>query len=106
MTENEISKIVLDSSITIHRVLGPGLLEKIYHKALCMELIERGLKLEYEKQINVEWKGKDLGLAYVADLVIENKVIIELKSVQDLHAVHHKQLLSYLKILDLKLGFL
>jgi len=106
MHENDISAQIREAAFDIHRGLGPGLLEKIYQRALYIELIDKGLKVEPEVDMRVKWKGKDIGVGYKADLIVEDKVIIELKSVEQLHAVHHKQLLTYLKIKDMKLGML
>lgn len=106
MHENEISALIRDAAFEIHRSLGPGLLEKIYQRALYIELIDKGLKVEGEVEMRVEWKGRDIGVGYKADLIVEDKVIIELKSVEQLTTVHHKQLLTYLKLQDMKLGML
>lgn len=106
MHENEISGLIREAAFEIHKGLGPGLLERIYQRALYIELMRKGLKVKAEVPMNVIWKGKNLGVGYKADLIIENKVIIEVKSVEQLNTVHHKQLLTYLKIKQLKLGLL
>lgn len=106
MTENEIAKIVVDTSLMIHRKLGPGLLESVYEEVLSYELENRGLSVKRQVAVNVEWDGRDLGKGFVADLIVDSKVIIELKSVQKLEPVHFKQLLTYLKLADMKLGLL
>jgi GxxExxY protein len=106
MHENEISALVREAAFDIHRGLGPGLLEKIYQRALYIELIDKGLKVEAEVEMRVKWKGRDIGVGYKADLIIEDKVIIELKSIEQLNTVHHKQLLTYLKLKDMRLGML
>jgi GxxExxY protein len=105
-TENEISSIVLNLSIKIHRDLGPGLLESVYHKILYKELIKAGFNTTFEEIIPVEYDGEIYEFGYRADLIIENKVIVELKSVEDLASVHFKQLLTYLRIKKCKLGLL
>jgi len=106
MTENEISKIIVNSCYQIHTTLGPGLLESVYEEILHSELTELGLIVERQKGIPVIWKGNKMNLGFRADLIIENKVIIELKSVELIAPVHPKQLLTYLKITNLKLGLL
>ena len=106
MTENEISKIIVNSCYQIHIELGPGLLESVYEEILFSELIDQGLTVERQKAIPVIWKKNKMNLGFRADLIVENKVIIELKSVEQLAPVHHKQLLTYLKITGLKLGLL
>lgn len=90
----------------IHRELGPGLLESVYEEVLAYELKNRGLTVERQRGIEVEWDGQNLGKGFVADLVINSKVIIELKSVQKLEPVHFKQLLTYLRLSEMKLGLL
>ncbi len=106
MTENEIASIVVDTCLMIHRELGPGLLESVYEEILAYELENRGLSVERQRAVEVEWGGQNLGKGFVADLVINSKVILELKSVQKLEPVHFKQLLTYLKLTNLKLGLL
>lgn len=107
MHENEISGHIVNAAITVHRTLGPGLLESIYEKALLIELRDhKKLEVKQQVQISAAYRGHDLGLAYRADLIVENKVIIELKSVAQIHPVHAKQLLTYLRLADLKLGLL
>jgi len=106
MTENEISKIIVNSCYQIHVELGPGLLESVYEEILYSELIEQGLKVERQKAIPVFWKNNKMNLGFRADIIVENKVIIELKSVEQIAPVHPKQLLTYLKITGLKLGLL
>lgn len=104
--ENEISKIVLDTAFEVYFKLGPGLLESIYEQILAIELKNKGLKIETQVPIPVYWKGKEIGTGYRADILIERKVLIELKSVEKVLPVHPKQLKTYLKVLDLKLGLL
>jgi GxxExxY protein len=104
--ENEISKIVLDTAFEVYFKLGPGLLESIYEQILAIELKNKGLKIETQVPIPVFWKGKERGTGYRADILIERKVLIELKSVEKVLPVHPKQLKTYLNVLDLKLGLL
>ena len=106
MTENEISKIIVNVAYQIHKKLGPGLLESVYEEILSYELLSIGLKLERQRPIPVIWNKTKLEIGFRADLIVENKVIIELKSVEALAPVHFKQLLTYLKITDIKLGLL
>ena len=106
MTENEISKIIVNACYQIHTTLGPGLLESVYEEILFYELTKIGLNVERQKVLPVTWKGKKMNIGFRADLIIENKVIIELKSVELIAPVHPKQLLTYLKITELKLGLL
>ena len=106
MLENEISKIVVNTAFTIHKELGPGLLESVYEEIMYIELVEQGLFVERQKGLPVYWKKRKLDLGFRTDLIIENKVILELKSIEALAPVHSKQLLTYLKLTGLKLGLL
>ena len=106
MTENELSKIIVNTCYNIHIELGPGLLESVYEEILYHELIDKGLKVERQKAVPVIWKDLKMEIGFRTDLIIENKVIIELKSVEVIAPVHPKQLLTYLKITGLKLGLL
>lgn len=106
MTKNEISRIIVDVAFKIHTGLGPGLLESVYEEIMCYELINTGLQIDRQKTIPVVWKQLKMELGFRADLIVEDKVIIELKSVEQIAPVHYKQLLTYLRITDLKLGLL
>lgn|SRR5690606_7208666 len=106
MTENELSKIIVNTAYQIHYELGPGLLESVYEEIMFYELCEQGLKVERQKEIPVIWDDLKMNVGFRADLIVENKVIIELKSVEAIAPVHPKQLLTYLKLTDLKLGLL
>jgi len=106
MTENEIAKIIINTCYNIHVELGPGLLESVYEEILYHELFELGLTVDRQKAIPVFWKDLKMDIGFRADLIVENKVIIELKSVETIAPVHPKQLLTYLKITNLKLGLL
>ena len=104
--ENDLASIIVDCCYHIHVNLGPGLLESVYEEILFSELTSIGLKVERQKQLPVIWKDKKLDLGFRTDLIVENKVIIEIKSVVEIHPVHPKQLLTYLKLTGLKLGLL
>ena len=106
MTENEISKIIVDISYKIHTKLGPGLLESVYEAILFHELVKIGLSVERQKPIPVIWENVFLDVGFRTDLIVENKVIIEIKSVEQVSRVHPKQLLTYLRITKIKLGLL
>ncbi len=104
--ENEIGAVIVDASIEVHRLLGPGLLESVYESALAHELAMRGLSLQSQVPIDVDYKGIRFKQGFRADLIVEKIVVIELKSVEQVYAAHRKQLQTYLRLTDLKLGFL
>lgn len=106
MTENEISKILLDVFIKVHSELGPGLLESVYEAAICYELTKRNLKYMRQQGIPVYYDNNKMDVDFRADVIVENKVIVEIKSIGLLIPVHHKTLLTYLKLTDLKLGLM
>jgi len=106
MHENQISSKILDCSIKVHKTLGPGLFESVYEEALCFELQNIGLNFERQIGIPVIYEGVKMELGFRADIIVEDKVIIELKSVETIAPVHKKQLLTYLKITGKKLGLL
>lgn len=106
MTENQISKIIVNTCYEIHVELGPGLLESVYEEILYHELIDHGLIIKRQSAIPLIWKGIKMDIGFRADLVVEDQVIVELKSVEAIAPVHPKQLLTYLKITGLKLGLL
>lgn len=106
MHENDIAKIIVNTAYDIHVKLGPGLLESVYEEILFYELRKRKLKVERQKAIPVIWEERKMEIGFRADLIIESKVIVELKSVDRIAPVHPKQLLTYLKITNLKLGLL
>ena len=106
MTENELSKIFVDVSYKIHTNLGPGLLESVYETILFYELSKINLKVEKQKPIPLIWEDIKLDIGFRSDIIVENKVIIEIKSIEKIADVHPKQLLTYLKITNLKLGLL
>ena len=106
MSLNEISYQIRGGVFDVYNELGPGLMENVYEKALIIELLNRGLQVENQVPIEVLYKGFDLGLQYRVDLLINKQIIIELKSVEILLPVHHKQLITYLKLAQKPLGFL
>lgn len=106
MTENEISAIVVDTCYKIHVKLGPGLLESVYEAILHHELTKRGLSVERQKPLPVLWDGIKLDIGFRSDLIINNKVILEIKSIEQITDIHAKQVLTYLKITKMKLGLL
>jgi GxxExxY protein len=107
MTENEIVTIVLDTAFKIHRELGPGLFESVYETIMEYELVNTyGLSVQRQKTIGAAWRGINLELGFRVDLIVENKVIIELKSIETLAPVHPKQVLTYLRLTGIKLGLL
>ena len=105
--ENEISYKVIGAAIEVHRLLGgPGLLESIYESALCHELTLNGLKIERQKYVPVIYKGVMIREPYILDILVENKVIIEVKATEKEQDIHKAQLLTYLRLSDIKLGLL
>ena len=106
MTENEIARIIVDAAYKIHTTLGPGLLESVYEVILAHELEKRGLRVVCQQPMPVVYDEVRLDLGFRADLLVENKVIVELNSVEHVAPVHKKQLLTYLKVADKRLGLL
>ena len=106
MTENELSKTVVDLCVKIHKKLGPGLLESAYERCLTYELKKQGLKAESQVSIPLIYDGVDLGEGFRADIIVDDKLILELKSVGELQKVNYSQLLTYLRLTGLKLGLL
>ena len=106
MTENEIAKIVVDAAYHIHRRLGPGLLESVYEVILAYALSSRGLNVERQAPVPIVFDGIKFDEGFRADLIVEDKVIVELKSVEKIAPVHKKQLLTYLRLADKRLGLL
>ena len=104
MLENEISDRILDCCFKVHRNLGPGLFESVYEEILAFEMSAIHLNFERQKAISLKYGEIKLDVAFRADFIVENKVIIELKSVETILPVHKKQLLTYLKIAKCKLG--
>ena len=106
MTENEIAKEVVDAAYKVHTTLGPGLLESVYEASLAYELEQRGLKIERQESLPVVYKNVRLEEGFRADLIVSDRVIIELKSVETIAPVHKKQLLTYLRLAEKRLGLL
>ena len=106
MTENELAKIIVDCAYKVHTTLGPGLLESVYEAALAYELGKRGLHVERQKPLPVVYENIHLEEGFRADMVISGLVIVELKSVEEVAPVHKKQLLTYLRLADKRLGLL
>ena len=106
MTENEIAKEIVDAAFRVHTTLGPGLLESVYETILAFELDKRGLDVERQRPIPVTYETVEFEEGFRADLIVEDKVIVELKSVEKTAPVHSKQLLTYLRLADKKLGLL
>ncbi|MFL5338608.1 MAG: GxxExxY protein [Gemmataceae bacterium] len=106
MTENELARIIVDTAFKVHTKLGPGLLESVYHAVMKHELKKRGLEVEGEVAVPVMWDELQLEVGFRADLIVEKKVVIELKSVEQIAAVHKKQLPTYLKLTGCSLGLL
>ena len=106
MTENEISKVILDCAFKVHTALGPGLLEKVYQECLAYELRKVGLKVESEKSMPLIYEEVKFDCGYRIDLLVEGKVVIELKVVEAFNDVHIAQTLTYMKLSECKLGLL
>ncbi|HUT90750.1 MAG TPA: GxxExxY protein [Thermoguttaceae bacterium] len=105
-TENEIAKEVVDAAFQIHTRLGPGLLETVYRVVLAHELKKRGLQVAREVPVRIEYDGITFEEGFRADLIVEEKLIVEVKTVEKLHPAHKKQLLTYLRLTDMRLGLL
>jgi GxxExxY protein len=106
MTENEIGTMIVEACIAIHRELGPGLLETVYEIVLAHELTRRGLRVERQVPVPIEYRGLRFDEGFRADLIVDGKVIIELKSVERVIPAHKKQVQTYLRLRALKLGYL
>jgi GxxExxY protein len=106
MNENHIGDIVVNAAIAIHRELGPGLLESVYETVLSYELEKRGLKVERQVPVPITYKDIQFNEGFRADIIVEKKVILELKSVENMTAAHRKQLQTYLRLTGCKLGYL
>lgn len=106
MNENDLGYQIRGACFKVYNELGPGLLESAYEAALALELGSLGLSVETQVPINVLYRGLELGTSYRIDILVEGKVLIELKSVEKLSDLHHKQLLTYLKLANITLGYL
>ena len=106
MTENEIGTLVVEAAIAVHRELGPGLLETVYEVVLAGELCERGLRVDRQVPVPIRYKNISFDEGFRADLVVEGKVVLELKSVERVMAAHKKQVQTYLRLTGCRLGYL
>ena len=106
LDENTIAKIIVNCAYKVHTILGPGLLESVYQSALTHELQNYHLNVKEQVPISVNYDGVNLEVGFLADILVEEKVIIELKSVESINPVHKKQLLTYLRLADKRLGLL
>lgn len=106
MHENDISRIVVECAFQVHKELGPGLLESVYEHCLAYELKKERLKVEIQKPIPVYYKSERLDCGFRSDIIVEDKLIVELKAVEALNDVHMAQILTYLKLSDMKIGLL
>ena len=106
MNENEIGKIVVDCAVRLHKALGPGLLETVYEVLLAHDLESKGIPIQRQLAIPIRYNGIIFNEGFRADIVADNKVILELKSVEAATAAHKKQVLTYLRLTGLKLGYL
>lgn len=103
---NIISSVVIGSAIEVHKHFGPGLLESVYEEALCYLLLKEGMQIERQKQVPVYFDNLEMGIGFRADIIVENCIIVELKSVETILPVHAKQLMTYLRLSKMKLGLL
>lgn len=103
---NEITGIIVDAAIKVHGALGPGLLEGVYLAVLAIELRKRGLQVELEVPIRLEWEGQEVGVALRADMIVEDAVIVEGKATEENARVHLRQLRTYVRLAKLKIGLL
>ncbi len=106
MTENEVAKIIVNAAFTVHTRLGPGLLESVYEAILEYELGKRGLKVTHQQPLPVIYEEVRMNVGFRPDLIVEDKVIVEVKSLEAIAPVHKKQLLTYLRLADKRLGLL
>jgi len=106
MSENEIGSIIVDSAVDLHRNLGPGLLETVYEVTLARALERRGLAVQRQVSVPIEYQGETFSEGFRADLIVGELVIVELKSIERVTPAHKKQLLTYLRLTGLKLGYL
>ena len=106
MNENKIGSIIIETAVDLHKELGPGLLESVYEVVLMKLLAEKGLHIQRQVSVPIEYKGEYFDEGFRIDLFVNGKVIIELKSVEKINAAHKKQLLTYLKLTNTKLGYI
>ena len=101
-----VGRAVVDAAVQVHRELGPGLLESVYEAVLAHELSERGLRVERQVPVAFEWRGMRFNEGFRADIIVDGCVLLELKSVERLHNAHRKQVLTYLRLTGMRLGYL
>ena len=106
MTDNEITYQIRGAIYDVYKNLGPGLLESVYEEALAFEIQQRGLKVERQKQVPIIYKGNTLKTELCLDILVEDRVVVELKSVEEMKSVFYKQLLTYLRLMNLHVGLL
>lgn len=106
MDTDKITEIIIDTALKIHKNLGPGLLESVYETVLSVKLQDRGLKVNNQVTVDFEYEGIKFNNGFRIDLLVENTVIVELKSVENITPVHSKQLLTYLRLMNLRVGLL
>ena len=106
MMHNEVTQLVINGAISVHRLLGPGLLESVYQSCLLQELRRLGLKVEEQVAVPIFYKGVRVGTDLRIDLLVEGKVVIEIKAVEEFHPIHSAQLLTYLRLTEKKVGLL
>ena len=106
MSENELATVAVDIAYKIHTALGPGLLESVYEAAFAYELEKHRIAYSKQEEITARYDNKVLGVGFRADIIMENKLLIELKSVESIDKIHHKIILNYLKLTGIKLGLL
>ena len=104
--EERVGRAVVDAAVQVHRELRPGLLESVYEAVLAHELSERGLRVERQVPVAFEWRGMRFNEGFRADIIVDGCVLLELKSVERLHNAHRKQVLTYLRLTGMKLGYL
>ena len=106
MNENEIGDVLIETAVRVHRTIGPGLMESVYEAIVAQQLGKKGLEVNRQVIIPIEYDGARFAEAFRADLIIDNKVIVELKCVEKIHEAHKKQLLTYLRLSGIRLGYL
>ncbi len=106
MNDDPLTRKIIGACIAVHKALGPGLLESAYQNALCLELDRQGLSYEKEVVVTVQYMGVNVGPGFRADIIVENEVLLELKSIEKVAKIHFKQLLTYLKLTRLTKGLL
>ena len=104
--EERVGRAVVDAAVQVHRELGPGLLESVYEAVLAHELSERGLRVERQVPVAFEWRGMRFNEGFRADIIVDGCVLLELKSVERLHNAHRKQVITYLRLTGMRLGYL